>query len=488
MSKRLKLVIMGRPNTGKSTLFNRISGQRKALVHDEPGVTRDRNEIEVDLKWGKKTLPLLLVDTGGLGGERFAGEIQKQVKAALKDAHVILFVFDGAAGLLGLDEELLDDLYRSGNQVPILGVVNKVDDERHEERLLDFYRSRLESLLTLSAEHGRGMDDLVERLMELAHAQGFFKAHEDPPESELISESEAEGANEKVNEEEGALESPGPRRTPAIAIVGRPNVGKSTLFNAILGEDRVITSPVAGTTVDSVDSWVELQGETYRFVDTAGIRRKSKTEQGIEVLSVVQAKKALERADLAFLVLDAEVGVTDQDQKISGLIEEAGCSVVIVMNKWDLHKKNVQFTKEKAAERLRKELPHLKYAPLVFVSARRRQGLSELGDLIEEILHQRKLKVSTHEFTEWVRKEAPIHNPKGAKFYLCHQSGRNPPTFVCHVNDPKKIVFSLKRHLINALRAKWGYLGTPIRMHFLEASSDRKKPKNLAQPAFVRKR
>ena len=441
------------------------------MVHDLAGVTRDRLELE-DLWWiDGKGLPVTLVDTGGLGGDRFADEIEKQVKLALNEADVILFLFDSQSGLTPLDEDLLRGLQRSGaaDRTPIIGVVNKVDAEVHEDRISDFYTFGLDPVLTISAEHGRGIDDLKKAILE--------SAKELPPLQELPSEEEEE---EKTEERVTA--------PPRIAIVGRPNVGKSTLLNAILQEDRMITSPIAGTTSDSVDTLATLNGKPFLFVDTAGIRRKSKTEQGIEVLSVVQTRKVLEQADLALLVLDGEAGTSDQDEKIGGLIEEVGCSVVLIMNKWDTQRNNPNFTRDAAATRIRAKMRFLKYAPIVFTSALQGKGIEGLGDLLEEILHQRQLKLPTHDFTEWVRKEITIHNPMNAKFFLCHQSGRHPPTFVCHVSDPEKVHFSLRRHLVNALRERWGYMGTPIRMLFVEGKNRRSLPKLLdkdkPKPAF----
>ena len=323
----------------------------------------------------------------------------------------------------------------------------------------------------VSAEHSSEAED-----MEFSSEPEFELEGED----DADGDGEVEGDDQEGDEDSDQGESESKARVPKIpriAVVGRPNVGKSTLINAILREERMITSPIAGTTVDSIDSVVELNGKTFVFKDTAGIRRKSKTEQGIEVLSIVQTKKALEEADIAILVLDGEKGITDQDEKIGGLIEEAGCSVILAVNKWDTQSKNQGFSKEMAAERIRKKMAYLHYAPMMFMSALRKQGLGGLGDLLEEVMHQRQLKVTTHEFTEWVREESTIHNPANAKFYLCHQSGRNPPTFVCHVNDPDKIHFSLRRHLVNALRERWGFMGSPIRMLFLEAKNRRSLPR-----------
>ncbi len=455
--KPIRIVIIGRPNVGKSTLFNRLFGRRRALVHDEPGVTRDRMEEKAQWWLHGKTVPVVIVDTGGLGGERFAEEIKRQVETALEEADLALFLLDSQVGVTTADEELLLELKRSGilKKKPVFAVVNKVDAEMHEDRISEFFSLGLDPVLTISAEHGRGIDDLKVAICEALKVEG----------------------EPRVVETEVNLDS-----IPKIAIVGKPNVGKSTLLNAILGEDRMITSPIAGTTVDSIDSPVTLNGKQFLFIDTAGIRRKSKTEQGVEVLSVVQTRKSLEKATLAILVLDGEQGITDQDEKIGGMIQEIGCSVILLMNKWDTQKRNPGFTKELAGEKIRAKMAYLNYAPVLFASALQGKGLEDLGELIEEILHQRELKLATHEFTEWVRKESTIHNPQNAKFFLCHQSGRNPPTFVCHVNDPEKVHFSLRRHFVNAMRERWGYMGSPVRILFVEGKNRRSLPKPKPKP------
>lgn len=457
-----RVVIMGRPNVGKSTLFNRLIGRRRALVHDEPGVTRDRIEHPAQCWVRGREYQLLLIDTGGVGGDRFAEEIDQQVGIALEGADAAFVVFDARAGVTPQDMELVKRLNRSGvaKRVALFGVVNKVDAETHESLISDFFSLGIDPILTISAEHNRGIDDLTEALVE-----SLVKARGEP--EETLEKAHDERANTVEEEIEVEYE----QRIPRVAIVGRPNVGKSTLTNAILGEDRMITSPIAGTTVDAVDSQVELSGKPFILVDTAGIRRKSKTEKGVEVLSVVQARKALENADVAILLLDGEKGTTDQDEKIGGLIEEAGCGVILVINKWDTQRKNPKFTKEMAAEKIRGKMAYLRYAPILFVSAKEGKGYQDLGDLISEIVYQRRLKIPTHEFSEWVRKESTVHNPMNAKFYLSHQSGRNPPTFVCHVNDPEKVHFSLRRHLVNALRERWGFMGSPVRLLFVKAGA-----------------
>jgi len=497
--KKPRIVIVGRPNVGKSTLFNRLISKKRALVHNLPGVTRDRHEHEAIWWYQRKSYKLTLIDTGGLGGELFAHEIEMQVQAALENADALIIVFDGQTGVTPRDQELVVKFKQSGimKRIPAFAIVNKVDQEMHEGMAADFYSMGLENVLTLSAEHNRGIDDLKEAILNAlpgAYGEPLAEDLSEDQEVQMLEETDVE-AGEFTDEGEDAdlgddaeeLEEALPekeeiKKIPLIAILGRPNAGKSTLTNAILGEERMITSPVAGTTIDAIDSLATLSGKPFIIIDTAGIRRKSKTEQGVEVLSIVQAKKALERADVTLLLLDGETGITEQDEKIGGMIQDAGCSVILAVNKWDTQKKTPDFTREIAAIQLRKMMGYLKYAPIIFLSAKQGKGFEDLGDLIEEILHQRKFKITTKEFTEWVRKEATIHNPMNAKFFMCHQTGRNPPTFVCHVNDQKKIHFSLQRHLINALREKWGFMGTPIKLLFVEGKNKRTKPGGAKAP------
>ena len=464
-------------------------------------MTRDR--IEELCEWWVKAKPysVILVDTGGLNGDLFREEIQSQVNQALKNSDLILFVVDSQTGVLPLDEEVLRELSQSGlrKKLPIFVVVNKVDADLHEGRVGEFYSLGIETVIGLSAEHHRGIEDLKETILDTLvklhpDRQTFQPQLQAPTQREIRASRSKSKSKEKqkviTETEAGESEDEQIARfetLPRIAIIGKPNVGKSTLLNALLGEERMITSSIAGTTSDSVDSEVVLNGKAFCLVDTAGIRRKGKTEQGIEVLSVVQTRKTLERADIALLVLDGEEGIAEQDEKIGGLIQEMGCSVVLVLNKWDIHARG-NFTKEIAAERIRGKMAYLNYAPLVFVSALREEGLDGLGGLFEEILEQRKVKVATHEFTEWVRQQSTIHNPQNAKFFLCHQTGRHPPTFVCHVNDPDKVHFSLRRHFVNKMRERWGYMGTPIRILFVEAKNRRSLPKKVPKVAPLQKK
>lgn len=460
----MNIVIVGRPNVGKSSLFNRLLGRKRALVLDTPGVTRDRI-VEPAKFWVRaKEYSVNLIDTGGLGEGQFKEEIRIQVDTALKEAAIVLFVADIKAGLTHADEQVFSELRRSGvsEKIPVICVLNKADSDASEELLNEFYALGVDRVVPVSAEHALQIDDLKEMVVDL-----LFPDSETPEEVETDEDEESENS---ADAEEVYVP-----RTPRIAIVGQPNVGKSTLLNAICGEKRTIVSPIAGTTVDSIDLDINWNGKDFTVIDTAGIRRKNKTEQGIEVLSVVQSRKTLERADLAFLVMDGEQGVYDQDEKIAGLIEEMGASVILVLNKWDTQVGNKEFSQKLAEEEIRKKIRFLGYAPLVFTTAKDSIGLDRLFRIAEAVIEQRALKIQTKELTEFVRTAAEIHNPNNAKFYFVHQSGRNPPTFVAHVSDPRKIHFSLSRHLVRAIRERYGYLGTPIRMHFLKTKNSGEK-------------
>jgi len=433
-------------------------GRKRALVLDTPGVTRDRI-VEPATFWVRaKEYAVNLIDTGGLGEGQFKDEIRGQVETALAEASIVLFVADIKAGLTHADREVFSELRRSGlnDRVPLILVLNKADSDAAEEGMAEFYELGIETMIPVSAEHALQIDDLKEWIVD--------RVFPEVDESDDFEEDEAE--------EKTAVRAP---RIPQIAIVGQPNVGKSTLLNAICGEKRTIVSPIAGTTVDSIDLSIQWHGKDFTVIDTAGIRRKNKTEQGIEVLSVVQTRKTLERADLAFLVMDGEKGVYDQDEKIAGLIEETGASVILVMNKWDTQMQNPDFSQKTAEEEIRKRIRFLGYAPVVFTTAIESIGLDRLFRVAEHVLEQRSLKIQTKELTEYIRSSAEIHNPDNAKFYFVHQSGRNPPTFVAHVSEPKKIHFSLSRHLVRALRERYGFLGTPIRLHFLKARNTGEK-------------
>ncbi len=484
----MNVVIVGRPNVGKSSLFNRLLGRKRSLVLDTPGVTRDR--ILETAQWWVRAKPyqVNLIDTGGLGHELFRHEIARQVKTALEIADIVLFVMDIRAGLTNDDKDVLRELRRSGlkDKTPVIGVLNKADHEHLEDEMMgEFYSLGLDNMIAVAAEHGLGIDDLKDMVVDQigadeTHESSFLtdedfteESEDQEAEQELSSEefTADDEADDDLDESEESYIPP----TPSIAIVGQPNVGKSTLLNAISGEDRSIVSPIAGTTVDTIDSKIEWNGKEFLFIDTAGIRRKNKTEQGVEVLSVVQTRKALERASLAILMIDAEKGVYDQDEKIAGMIEEAGCSVIMVLNKWDTQVDNKEFSQKTAEEQLRKQIRFLGYAPLVFTTAKDGIGLDRLYRLIQAVLEQRALKLTTREVTEFIRNELDMQNPDNAKFYVVHQTGRNPPTFVAHVSDPNKIHYSTTRRLVNSMRERWGYMGSPIRLNLTKARNSREK-------------
>lgn len=505
----MNIVIVGRPNVGKSSLFNRLLGRKRSLVLDTPGVTRDRI-VEPTEWWVKaKQYQLNLIDTGGLGHEFFKKEILTQVNTALEEATVVYFVMDIRAGLTRDDKEVFFELRRSGlkDKTPVIAVLNKADHDKLDDEAHEFYELGLEHYMPISAEHGLGIEDLKDLTIQIIEENPEFEdlteIVEDDEEEEDDSEgdefvegeltpdeiaaalAESEGYVDEDFEDEDSLDADpdgGPvkstgrsLRTPSIAIVGQPNVGKSTLLNAICGEQRAIVSPIAGTTVDSIDTKINWNGRDFIFVDTAGIRRKNKTEQGIEVLSIVQTKKALERASLAVLMIDAEKGVYDQDEKIAGLIEEAGCSVILVLNKWDTQVNNKDFSQKEAEEQLREQIRFLGWAPLVFTTAKDGLGLDRLYRLIQGVLEARTLKLTTKEITEHIRNEIEILNPDNAKFYLVQQTSRNPPTFIAQVSNPSKIHFSTQRHLVKTIRQRWGYQGTPIRLNLVKAKNTREK-------------
>lgn len=443
---QVRVVIIGRPNVGKSTLFNRLVGRRKALVHDLPGVTRDVVEARVEWNDGGTITKVLVQDTGGLSDVGvFSKEIEKKIDEVVRRADLVFWVVDGQSGEMPEDRDFSKWLRRRGQKEVTL-VVNKIDHSKHEAWVHDFHELGVERVVGVSAEHGRSVEDL----RDLIRAYAKIKAESAIPTARKAACS--------------------------VSIVGRPNVGKSTLLNALVGEDRMIVSPIAGTTIDSVDSYFRQGDQWFRIIDTAGIRRKSKTEKNVEVLSVVKSIQAIEESDVVFLLLDGEKGVVDQDEKIAGLIEKAGRGVVLVVNKWDVFAhangpRKTAFTREMAAARIRSQMRFLNYAPIVFVSAKLKKNLSELGSLAAEIMKQRETKVTTQELSRWIRAEAEIHNPKHVKFYMSHQTSRHPPTFACHVSDPKKIDFSLKRHLINGIRGRWGFMGNPVRMVFTKSKN-----------------
>ena len=447
MSNNPRIAILGRPNVGKSTLFNRICGRRRALVGDEPGMTRDR--LYAPATWMGK--PFEVVDTGGMiPAERdlIPSEIVRQAKVAIREAAQLILVVDGRAGIVPLDEELARLLLRTGK--PLSLAVNKVDIPQHESLIAEFHRLGISAIFPVSAEHGLGVDELLD------HVTRDFK-----PQAES---AETEPAGEIEHEQQG---DPLADRVINVAIIGRPNVGKSTLLNRIVREERSIVTPLPGTTRDAVDAEFSLTGRQFRLIDTAGIRRKGKTHLQAEKLSVIQARKHLERADVALLLIDAVEGVTAMDAHIGGYAHESGRSVVIVVNKWDAVKKGPTTTHE-YTQAVRRRMKYLDYAPLIFISALKGQRVEKLMATVVEAAQSRFLRVPTSEMNRFLREvdferaSTPAHMP--VKIYYITQAGVAPPTFIIFTKRAGKLHFSFERFLENRLRERFGFDGTPIRI------------------------
>jgi GTP-binding protein len=456
------IAIVGRPNVGKSTLFNRIVGSRRAIVGDEPGITRDR--LYGTAEWGGRQLRI--VDTGGIIPEEkdfIPAEIFRQAKVALEEAAAVVMVVDARTELSGPDLELARLLIRSGK--PLFLAVNKIDSSKQERLIDEFHRLGIKKIFPVSAEHGRGVDDLLDALLTALPAA--------PAKAETTEDAES-------TEEE----APNPRSLETrVAIIGHPNVGKSTLLNQLTGSSRAIVSPIPGTTRDAVDEIVEHNGHRFRFIDTAGIRRKGKTHLMAEKLSVVMARKHLEAADIALMVIDATEGVSGLDASIAGYAHESGRSVIIVVNKWDLvmsgKKKPVGLAKaariqegkrpaDRAAyeERLRYGVKFLNYAPVLFISAAMGKGIDEIFSTLEEVASERRKRVTTSEMNRFLEhvdfERASVPAKQQVKIYYMTQASVAPPTFVLFTNRKVKMHFSYQRFLENQIREAFGFTGTPI--------------------------
>jgi len=434
MSKPI-VAIVGRPNVGKSTLFNRIVGRNFAVVDDKPGVTRDRNYAEAE--WMNKHF--LLVDTGGFEPKTedvMYTKMREQTTLAVEEADFIIFLMDGKEGLLPADIEVSHRLRASGK--PVLYALNKVDGERHEGLIPDFYSLGIDTLYPISAQHGQGFSDLLDALSNL-----LPETTQEPQESQIIE-------------------------LPRIAIIGRPNVGKSSFVNALMGEDRMIVSPVAGTTRDAVDSVYTYYGKQYILVDTAGIRSRGKISRGVEKYSVMRAMKGIERADVALILIDASEGITEQDERIVGLAHEAGKGIILVLNKWDLVTDKEEGYKRFITD-VRQRLKFADYASVITISAATRQRITKVFEEIDKVMEETRRRVPTAElnrvFSQLVaRHEPPLYRAKRVKYYYATQVGIKPPTFVVFVNYPAGVHFSYLRYIENNLRQAFGFHGTPVRL------------------------
>ena len=438
------VAIVGRPNVGKSTLFNRLVGAHRAIVDDAPGVTRDR-VVAPAVHAGRA---FLCVDTGGFAAEpprdpaALAAQVRAQTLAAVAEADCVVCVLDGPAGLAPEDRETVLLLRRSGK--PVVYAVNKLDTPAREPLLHDFHALGIEPLLPVSVAHGRGVADLLDALAAAL----------------------PEGAPE-------ASEARGTR----LALIGRPNVGKSSLLNRLLGAERAIVAPEPGTTRDAIDTPLVVAGRPYVLIDTAGIRRRGRVEHaGVEQYSVIRSMKAISRSDVALLVIDATEGITAQDLHIAGYVNDEAKGIVVVVNKWDAVEKDDD-TMEEYRERVMEALDFMPYAPLVFTSALHGQRVEKVPELALAVIAEREKRVPTPQLNRAVREAIAAHptpdkQGRGLKFYYATQPRTAPPTFVFFVNDPKMLHFGYRRYLENRLRDAFGFMGTPIRISFRGRGED----------------
>ncbi len=428
------VAIIGRPNVGKSTLFNRLTRGKNAIVDDLPGVTRDRHYGEV--KWDEHEF--IIVDTGGFvtgDDDVFAPHIRAQVEQAVEESDVIVLILDGKHGLSPYDQDLIKWLRTLTK--PVFYVVNKIDGYEQEKHLYEFFALGLETLYSLSAEHGYGVPDFMDALV------GELPKTPEP----VVDEVQVR-----------------------IAVVGRPNAGKSSLINRLIGQERLLVSDVPGTTRDAVDTVCHFKGKNYRLIDTAGIRKKSKVDLKLEKFSIIKALKSLEACDVALIVLDAEKGITDQDIKVAGYAHERGCGAIFLANKWDLvDARNT--TPHKFSQRLMEAAKFLPHAPVLTVSALTGQRINKLFPLIDKVYAQYTTRIGTGIINRIVteatqRNEPPLHRGKRLKFYYTTQVGQRPPTFVTFVNYPDAVHFSYQRYLLNQIRIGTNLDATPIKLYF----------------------
>ncbi len=428
------IAIVGRPNVGKSTLFNRIAGGKKAIVWDEPGVTRDRNYADVE----REERSFTLIDTGGfepVSKDRIFVQMREQCQLAMDEADVILFIMDGKEGLTPSDKEIADILRKLNK--PVFYIVNKIDGPKHEEKTLEFYGLGMEPIYSISAEHGYGVNGLMDEVLAALPV---------------------------------SMEKKWDQYVTRVAVLGRPNVGKSSLVNRLLGYRRVLVDEVPGTTRDAIDTLLETDGRKYVLVDTAGIRRKSRISLRLEKYSIVEALRTIDRSDVALLLLDSKEGVTDQDARIGGFIHEKGKGCILIVNKWDLVEKDSQ-TMVRYEGEVRENLKYLSYAPILFISALTGQRVKKVLEAVGHVSEQAKKRVSTSPlnkyFRAWVEKfPPPLYKNRSVKMNYITQVSTAPPSFVISTNIPEGIHFSYERYLLNQMRETFGFEGVPVRLLF----------------------
>ena len=454
MERKPLVALVGRPNVGKSTLFNRLVGQRVAVIDDIPGTTRDRIQGETD--WNGITFHV--VDTGGIevyqpkggrderplaeGSIDFVPQIEGQALMAANDSDVILLIVDSEQGITAADEHIAQILRRNSDDKPIIVVPNKADNPQRANDAFEFYGLGFERMYPISAFHNLGVGDLLDGIVEVLR------------EIEDLELTDEEDDDEHLK----------------IAIVGRPNVGKSSLINHLLGETRTIVSPVAGTTRDAIDSRITWHGMPITLIDTAGIRKRGKIERGVEKYSVLRTMKAIERADVALLLIDATDGVTEQDQHIAGFILEARKSVVVIVNKWDAVEKDAHTMNEYLAE-MKEKFNFLPNAPAIFISALTGQRIHEVLETANQVWETRSFRISTSEINRILREAVQKHPPpqkgtKQLKLYFASQVAVDPPVILFHVNDTRLVHFTYKRFLENRIRDEYPFEGTPLILSF----------------------
>ena len=436
------VAIVGRPNVGKSTLFNRITRSRDAIVDDMPGVTRDRHYG--DAAWDG--VDFTLVDTGGfVSGDQdyFAPEIRFQILQAIEDADVVILLLDGKGGISPFDEDIVKILRQVAK--PVFYAVNKIDGLEQEAKLYEYYSLGLDKLYPLSAEHRYGVPDFLDDLVG------------------ALPSTDAAESDDMIK----------------LAVVGKPNVGKSSLINRILGHKRLVVSEIPGTTRDAIDSVVKIDGKSYLLIDTAGIRRKKKVSKKIEKFSIIKALKSLERCDVALIVIDAFEGVTEQDVNIAGYAYERGCGCILLLNKWDIVEKDSK-TEKKYRDQLLMDAKFINFAPAITISALTGQRVAKIFKIVDEVHSQYTRRIGTGKINRVMerameRNEPSLYRGRRLKFYYFSQVSTRPPTFVCFVNYPEGVHFSYKRYLSNQIRAGTGLDKTPLRIIFRKRTSREKK-------------
>lgn len=430
------VAIVGRPNVGKSTLFNKLAGHRISIVEDTPGVTRDR--VYAQAEWLRHSFTI--IDTGGIEPESsdiIISQMRRQAQIAIETADVIVFIVDGKEGLTAADREVAQMLRKS--KKPIVLVVNKVDSLKEEDNAYEFYNLGIGEPITISATQGLGLGDMLDRVVE-----NFDEASLEEEEDEYVR----------------------------IAFVGKPNVGKSSLINKLLGEERVIVSDIPGTTRDAIDSYLETEEGKFILVDTAGLRRKSKVKEEIERYSVIRTYTAIERADVCILMLDATQGITEQDEKIIGYAHEMSKAIMVIVNKWDLVEKDTN-TMNEFKNMIKTNLSFMPYATYLFISALTGQRVHKVLETVKECYESYTKRIKTGVLNDVISKavmmkEPPIMGTKRLKIYYVTQTGVKPPTFVFFVNDQSCIHFSYERYLENQLRQNFEFAGTGIKLEFRE--------------------